>query len=60
MPEKKPGRIRHWWLGCWPRGAVGFDGVSMTAVCAYCDYRILQDSYGQWFSAGPIHQNRSL
>jgi len=52
MPKNKPGRLRHWWIGCWPRGAVGFDGASMTAVCAYCGHRILQDSQGNWFSVG--------
>ena len=52
MPESNTRRIRHWWLGCWPRGAVGFDGAPLTAVCAFCGHRILQDSQGNWFSVG--------
>lgn len=48
------GKIRHFWFGCWPGSTVGFDGASFCAVCAFCGDRILQDSWGQWFSIGPV------
>lgn len=44
--------IRHFWYGCWPADSVGFNGNSFTAVCDHCGHRILQDSWGQWFSIG--------
>jgi hypothetical protein len=30
--------------------AMGWDGVSFTAVCERCGRRILMDSQGNWFS----------
>ena len=45
-------KLAHDYLG-WhkpKRGAIGFDGCSLTATCLYCGNTILQDSQGNWFT----------